>query len=281
MTPGPWRGCRQGGHARPHRAHLPPLPRHRVHPPARAVGPARQDPARQHPLLDRYAADPKSAISWRFKGPSGSGALADVGSHASYLAEFLAGPATECERRTFQHRHRTAPQAPRRRLRPRRHGRIRRVRHRRQRRLRDFLARLRKRRRRNHRGLARRRGPRERPADRGLRRARRGEVQSDPSRRDRAVPHRGRPAQSRATAAFRWATRTPIWPVACRSTSRVSASGRTRASSSRLAPSSKRSPGSTSPSPSPATRASTRASTTWNFWPRWPSPSDSAALSRL
>lgn len=42
-----------------------------------------------------YAANPKSAISWRFKGPSGSGALADVGSHASYLAEFLAGPATE------------------------------------------------------------------------------------------------------------------------------------------------------------------------------------------
>lgn len=42
-----------------------------------------------------YAADPKSAISWRFKGPSGSGALADVGSHASYLAEFLAGTATD------------------------------------------------------------------------------------------------------------------------------------------------------------------------------------------
>ena len=41
-----------------------------------------------------YATDPKSAISWRFKGPSGSGALADVGSHASYLAEFLAGSAT-------------------------------------------------------------------------------------------------------------------------------------------------------------------------------------------
>jgi len=40
-----------------------------------------------------YAADPKSAISWRFKGPAGSGALADVGSHASYLAEFLAGQA--------------------------------------------------------------------------------------------------------------------------------------------------------------------------------------------
>ncbi|WP_199182513.1 Gfo/Idh/MocA family protein [Cryobacterium sp. Y11] len=41
-----------------------------------------------------YAADPKSAISWRFKGRTGSGALADVGSHASYLAEFLAGSAS-------------------------------------------------------------------------------------------------------------------------------------------------------------------------------------------
>jgi predicted dehydrogenase len=40
-----------------------------------------------------YAADPRAAISWRFKGPAGSGALADVGSHATYLAEFLAGQA--------------------------------------------------------------------------------------------------------------------------------------------------------------------------------------------
>ncbi|WP_276312884.1 Gfo/Idh/MocA family oxidoreductase [Microbacterium sp. 10M-3C3] len=42
-----------------------------------------------------YASDPTAAISWRYKGPAGSGALADVGSHASYLAEFLAGPAVE------------------------------------------------------------------------------------------------------------------------------------------------------------------------------------------
>ena len=42
-----------------------------------------------------YAADPMAAISWRFKGPQGSGALADVGSHASYLAEFLAGEIAE------------------------------------------------------------------------------------------------------------------------------------------------------------------------------------------
>lgn len=38
-----------------------------------------------------YASDPHGPISWRFKGAPGTGALADVGSHAAYLAEFLAG----------------------------------------------------------------------------------------------------------------------------------------------------------------------------------------------
>lgn len=38
-----------------------------------------------------YGSDPNVPISWRYKGPSGSGALADVGSHLTYLAEFLAG----------------------------------------------------------------------------------------------------------------------------------------------------------------------------------------------
>jgi predicted dehydrogenase len=42
-----------------------------------------------------YAADPKVAMSWRFKGPQGSGALADVGSHVSYLAEYFGGPITD------------------------------------------------------------------------------------------------------------------------------------------------------------------------------------------
>lgn len=42
-----------------------------------------------------YAADPGIGISWRFKGPQGSGALADVGSHVSYLAEFFGGPVAE------------------------------------------------------------------------------------------------------------------------------------------------------------------------------------------
>ena len=38
-----------------------------------------------------YAVDPLTPASWRYKGPAGSGALADVGSHLSYLAEFVAG----------------------------------------------------------------------------------------------------------------------------------------------------------------------------------------------
>jgi predicted dehydrogenase len=42
-----------------------------------------------------YASDPKGPISWRFKGGPGTGALADVGSHAAYLAEFVAGDISE------------------------------------------------------------------------------------------------------------------------------------------------------------------------------------------
>ena len=38
-----------------------------------------------------YGIDPQTPISWRFKGPAGSGALADVGSHLSYLSEFVVG----------------------------------------------------------------------------------------------------------------------------------------------------------------------------------------------
>ncbi|WP_194396385.1 Gfo/Idh/MocA family protein [Microbacterium atlanticum] len=38
-----------------------------------------------------YACNPESPISWRYKGPNGSGALADVGSHLTYLAEFVGG----------------------------------------------------------------------------------------------------------------------------------------------------------------------------------------------
>lgn len=38
-----------------------------------------------------YGSNPNAPISWRYKGPNGSGALADVGSHLTYLAEFIAG----------------------------------------------------------------------------------------------------------------------------------------------------------------------------------------------
>ncbi|WP_324013323.1 Gfo/Idh/MocA family oxidoreductase [Microbacterium sp. JZ37] len=42
-----------------------------------------------------YAADPHIPISWRFKGAQGSGALADVGSHLAYIAEFIGGDIAE------------------------------------------------------------------------------------------------------------------------------------------------------------------------------------------
>ncbi|WP_080792808.1 Gfo/Idh/MocA family protein [Corynebacterium pacaense] len=38
-----------------------------------------------------YGSNPNAPMSWRYKGPNGSGALADVGSHLTYLAEFIAG----------------------------------------------------------------------------------------------------------------------------------------------------------------------------------------------
>lgn len=38
-----------------------------------------------------YAADPMAPMSWRYQGGPGTGALGDVGSHLSYIAEFLCG----------------------------------------------------------------------------------------------------------------------------------------------------------------------------------------------
>ncbi|WP_181781006.1 Gfo/Idh/MocA family protein [Pseudonocardia pini] len=38
-----------------------------------------------------YACDPRGPLSWRFKGPKGSGALGDIGSHVIDTAEFVAG----------------------------------------------------------------------------------------------------------------------------------------------------------------------------------------------
>ena len=39
-----------------------------------------------------YGADPDVPIAWRYKGPMDSGALGDVGSHITDLAEFVCGP---------------------------------------------------------------------------------------------------------------------------------------------------------------------------------------------
>lgn len=42
-----------------------------------------------------YAVDPNAPISWRYTGPLGSGALADIGSHVLDLSEQLCGPIAE------------------------------------------------------------------------------------------------------------------------------------------------------------------------------------------
>jgi predicted dehydrogenase len=39
-----------------------------------------------------YGADPATPIAWRYRGPLGSGALGDIGSHLADLAEFVCGP---------------------------------------------------------------------------------------------------------------------------------------------------------------------------------------------
>ncbi|OIH94382.1 Gfo/Idh/MocA family protein [Curtobacterium sp. MCBA15_001] len=48
-----------------------------------------------------YGASPDVPFSWRFAGAPGTGALADVGSHLTYVAEFLAGDVTSVTGGTF------------------------------------------------------------------------------------------------------------------------------------------------------------------------------------
>ncbi len=42
-----------------------------------------------------YGCRPDAPMSWRYSGPAGSGALGDVGSHLSYIAEYICGTARE------------------------------------------------------------------------------------------------------------------------------------------------------------------------------------------
>jgi len=39
-----------------------------------------------------YGCNPQAPMSWRYEGTPGTGALADVGSHIAYIAEFICGP---------------------------------------------------------------------------------------------------------------------------------------------------------------------------------------------
>ncbi|CAM3795501.1 Gfo/Idh/MocA family protein [Tsukamurella ocularis] len=56
-----------------------------------------------------YACDPDGPISWRFKGPAGSGALADIGSHLTYIAELFGGPVATVRGATLHTAHPTRP----------------------------------------------------------------------------------------------------------------------------------------------------------------------------
>ncbi|MFV0435337.1 MAG: Gfo/Idh/MocA family protein [Leucobacter sp.] len=42
-----------------------------------------------------YGCRADAPMSWRYRGPAGSGALGDVGSHLSYIAEYICGPVQE------------------------------------------------------------------------------------------------------------------------------------------------------------------------------------------
>ncbi|MDF1488053.1 Gfo/Idh/MocA family protein [Tessaracoccus caeni] len=48
-----------------------------------------------------YGCNPQGPMSWRYQGPMGSGALADVGSHLTYLSEFLCGDISAVSGGTF------------------------------------------------------------------------------------------------------------------------------------------------------------------------------------
>lgn len=48
-----------------------------------------------------YGADPATPIAWRYRGPMGSGALGDLGSHITDLAEFICGPIRSVNGGTF------------------------------------------------------------------------------------------------------------------------------------------------------------------------------------
>jgi predicted dehydrogenase len=48
-----------------------------------------------------YGSDPQAPMSWRYRGEPGSGALADLGSHLTDVAEFVLGPVTSVTGATF------------------------------------------------------------------------------------------------------------------------------------------------------------------------------------
>ena len=83
------RGRRDRG---PRRIHLPPGAGDQRGPPADRVGRLGRPLYISAQYWTDYGGDPQAPMSWRYRGGPGSGALADLGSHLTDVAEFLLGP---------------------------------------------------------------------------------------------------------------------------------------------------------------------------------------------
>lgn len=59
-----------------------------------------------------YGCNPMAPMSWRYKGPMGSGAFADLGSHLTYLSEFLCGGITAVSGGAFATAIKERPRSP-------------------------------------------------------------------------------------------------------------------------------------------------------------------------
>ena len=217
-----------------------------------------------------YGADPDGATSWRYTGPVGSGALADIGSHLIDTAELLCGPIARVTGAVLPTVIKDRPVPLGCGARPRRHRGERRPRAGDQRRHRHVRRGVRERRRRHVLRVPRRPGPRQHARLRGLRQRRRGVLRPLCERRVRLRRQRPGPGHERlAPGAGR-----PRPPVrrgrAVDAVRRASATAARTSSPTRLARSSTRSPACPG---CPGPRRSRRAcATSWSRRRSWAPP---------